>query len=280
MRFLSVVLLFMPFRILACSCGTYFLDLPVKEMGLTITEAKRISDNSPIIFDGLLIEQDTFLNTERGYLQFKYTFKVERYYKGQEADTIIIFSNIGSSACGFDTKLNTKSIIFAQGSSEKGYYTWRSDCCKSIAKAFYPNRYQRYLKFLNVVTDKTDGEYIFYQSYAHFRFYDFYPADTSNCLALHFTIRNGQFEGAWKLMNVQKDILEQGNFKNGKRHGKWQVNTNKSRSGEQIKQVIKFRNGKAIDTKMEVIEYDYKSKITTIKYYKNDKLRKTKTVKL
>lgn len=280
MRFLSVVLLLIPLRVLACSCGTYFLDLPVKEMGLTITEAHSISTPADIIFQGTLIATSQCENGD-GIM----TFKVNRYFKGKDSDTIYIRTGCYSEACGFAAKLHTDCIILTTKGKSNEYHVLRSDCWKSVSQHYHPNKYERYLKFLTVITDKIDGTYTFYHSQAHFRFRDFSETDTTNCEAVHFTIKNGVFDGEWRLSSITGSVLEQGQFEDGQRVGKWKVNDFIKRKyygmiGTNQKRTIWFKKGEIKRTKTITIldEFDFENNIITIKYFKNGKLRKTKTI--
>lgn len=270
----------LPLQMLACSCGRYLLDLPVKEMGLTITEARSISTPADIIFQGTLIATSECENGE-GIM----TFKVNRYFKGQDYDTISLTTGCYSDACGFAAKLNTDCIILTSKGKNDEYSIWRSDCWKSVSQYYHPNKYERYLKFLTVITDKIDGTYTFYHSQAHFYFRDFSETDTTNCEVIHFTIKNGKFDGEWRLTGINNSILEKGQFKNGERVGKWKVNDFIKAKyhivGTNQKRTIRFKKGeiKGVKTITILDEFDFENNTITIEYYKNGKLRKTKTIK-
>ena len=239
-------------EIKACQCYSSLIDLPVQEMGLTQTESEKLSSFSDLIFNGSLIliskvidkRKDAFgYETEETKLEL--TFKVHRNYRGEMKDTLKIRTNYGSDACGFGAQLNTDCIIFAHKSNGI-YYTYRSDCCKSISKEYEPKRYEKYLKFFNVIIDKIDGNYIFYQTASYWN--GGYVNDKDTLKAMQFSIKNGKFEGEWVIIDRLERILEHGKFKNGKRNGVWKILSFKEskypQASDEIKtETIYFKKG-------------------------------------
>jgi hypothetical protein len=251
----SLVLLFSLIsltKLLSCQCGNYLLDLPIQEMGLTLTKTSRLASISDLIFNGTLL--NTTKVTEKDAVGSEYessklvlTFKVIRMYKGEMTDTINIRTNNGSDACGFGAKLNTDCLIFARKSEKGLFYTYRSDCCKSISKEFEPKRYAKYIKFLHAVIDKIDGDYTFYQSNSYWK--GGYPNKDDTLRVIQFSIKNKKFNGDWIIFDRQERVLERGKYKNGQRDSTWVVlSFNESKypnAYEEIKtEIIDYKKGK------------------------------------
>ena len=142
---------------MTCSCTDYLIDLPIKEMDLTQNETEGLSSLPELIFEGTLIDTNVINN------KIDLIFKINKYYKNPKSDTITIRTNNGSDACGFWAPLQSNSLIFSAQGKDNLYYTYRSDCCKSISQESDSTRYKKYIKFLDIITDMKDGNYIFYQ---------------------------------------------------------------------------------------------------------------------
>lgn len=250
-------------KVTACECRGYLIDLPIQEMGLTLTETKGLSNFSDLIFNGTLINgrevterQKDALGNEYESSKIELIFKVLKTYKGETTDTIRIRTNRGGDACGFGAKQNTDCLIFAQKGENGIYYTYRSDCCKSISKEYDIKRYEKYLKFFHVIFDKIDGDYTFYQT--KFCRYGRIADDKDTLKAMQFSIKNGRFEGDWVIMDRNERVLEKGKFKNGKRDSTWTIlsfrDSKYPEAEDEIKtEVINYKKG-LIKEKIAVIE--------------------------
>ena len=238
----------------ACSCGTTLIDLPIKEMGWTQTETAGISSISDVIFSGTLINYQRIVETSQSSLyfeskeyKFELTFVLIKSYKGDKNDTIKIRTNLGSDACGFGAPVNTECLIFASKGKGGYYYTYSSECCKSISKAHEEKRYNKYIKFLESLSNMIDGSYIFYQSPGYYK--GGYPDTTETMEAIRYTIKNGKLEGDWLITDRTNRVLEKGKYKNGQRQGTWVVysymKSDLEEADEQVRvERICFQNGK------------------------------------
>ena len=195
----------------ACSCGEYHLDLPIEAVKATRHLATYTpNDDQHLIFHAkaISIKHVEFKNIQ-GYKEMKdeITFKVFKYYQGKNKDTIVVFTNHGSAACGFTTRINANSIIFASKNKEGFFSTWRSDCCKSAAQFDDEERYNRYLQFLTVMENMENGRYRFKQGKS------FWPPESKQKVgAMYFSIRKRKFHGKWVVMDRRARILEVGQF--------------------------------------------------------------------
>lgn len=254
MKILSTIVLVLCSHMgIGCSCGTLLIDLPIKEMGWTQTETEGISNLSDLIFTGVLIDArkveetyQNFLNHETKETKYELIFKLIKSYKGEKNDTIKIRTNNGSDACGFGAKKHTECLIFA--SKDKGgyYYTYSSECCKSISKAFEEKRYNKYIKFLESLSNMTDGNYIFYQSPSYYK--GGYPDTTETMEVIRYNIKNGKLEGTWQIKDRKGRVLEKGEYKNGQKIGTWEVvsytKSDLENADEQIRiEKIQFKKG-------------------------------------
>lgn len=238
---------------IACSCGNFLIDLPIKEMGWTQTETTGLSSISDIIFTGILLDAREVKETYQSFLfyeaqetKYELIFKLIKSYKGDNNDTIKIRTDNGSDACGFYAKKNTECLIFGAKGQSGYYYTYRSDCCKSISKVEDEKRYNKYIKFLESLTNMIDGEYVFYQSRAYWRGGYQDVADTLE--AIRYNIKNGKLEGTWQIKDRKGRILEKGAYKNGQKSGTWEVisytESDLKEADEQIRiEKIQYRNG-------------------------------------
>ena len=207
-----LVLWAMTVKVLGCDCGFTFLDLPIAEMGWTQTESQRIEETSDLIFNGTLLAASKQLHDEKYGSRFDMTFKVIKYYKGEEVADTINISTTGSD-CAFGAKFNTDCLIIAYKNENGRYDTYGSACSKSISKSDDEKRYNRYIRFLEVMSEKIDGHYVFYQNNSYRS--DERGNKTDTVEALRFSIKNKQLHGAWKLTNRHGQVLETGQYKEG-----------------------------------------------------------------
>ncbi|MFN8278652.1 MAG: hypothetical protein U0V49_00060 [Saprospiraceae bacterium] len=279
---------------IACSCGSSLIDLPIKEMGWTQTETAGISSISDIIFTGILIDAKKVEETYQNFIfydsketKYELIFKLIKSYKGDKNDTIKIRTNNGSDACGFEAKKNTECLIFGSKGQSGYYYTYRSDCCKSISKEEDERRYNKYIKFLESLTNMIDGEYVFFQSRAFWR--GGYPDVADTLEAIRYNIKNGKLEGTWQIKDRKGRILEKGEYENGQKSGTWEVisytESDLKEADEQVRiEKIHFKNGKprksvtTIEDKVFVWEEPFHSQLIrkqkVIKKYKHFAIKK------
>lgn len=254
MKILNTILFLLCYQfVIACSCSNILIDLPLKEMGWTQTETKGISSVSDIVFTGVLLDireiQEVYqseLYYESNEKKYELIFKLIHSYKGDSNDTIKVRTNISSSACGFWAPLNTECLIFGLRGNNGFYYTFRSDCCKSISKAADKKRYNKYIKFLESLTKMIDGEYVFFQSIAYWQLGYRDTVDTME--VLRYKIKNGVLDGLWQVKDRKGRILEKGEYKNGEKYGIWEVVTytesDLDEADEQVRvEQIQFKNG-------------------------------------
>lgn len=280
----------------ACSCGTYLLDLPIKEMGWIQNKTESLTSISDVIFTGTLI--DTYEVTtenicdENTIPKYELLFKLITSYKGDSQDTIKIRTRNSSSACGFLTPKGTDAIIFAQKTKSGHYLTYRSDCCKSISEFEDEQRYHKYVRFLESTTNMIDGKYDFKQrlSYWHGRSYSrgrsTSKADTLDLMS--YEIKNCNFEGNWKITDRMGRILEEGKYKNGQKIGTWKKVSFygmdfsdldiASSYGNRIEtELIDYKNGKPIKSLITLEDkiMDYKAEPSAYKTIRVQKIEKT-----
>ena len=213
---------------IACSCGDYLLDLPIKEMGWTQSKSEGISSISDIIFSGTLLEYHPieeerldFLYKKTVEYRYELVFKLIKSYKGDSHDTIRIRTNRGNDACGFGAKENTDCLIFANKNGNGFYYTYRSDCCKSISKEQDEKRYKKYIDFLESIVNMKDGDFNYKQTRTYWN--GGYPNQSDTLDLISYQIRNGKFEGEWKITDRRGRIIEQGQYRNGQKIGTWKI---------------------------------------------------------
>jgi len=255
MKTIAIYSLIFVFRIqvgLACDCETTLIDLPIKEMGWTQTETDGISSMSDIIFSGILIGSRKVEETCQSFLFFEdkknrieLTFKILKSFKGNIGDTVKIRTNNGIDACGFFAPTGTECLIFAGAGTGGYFYTYRSDCCKSISKNQDGKRYNKYIKFLESITNMIDGEYVIYQSKSYWN--GGYRDTVENLEAIRYSIKDGKFEGLWQIKDRNGRILEKGEYINGQKVGTWEVvsyiESDLDGADDQIKiEKIKYRN--------------------------------------
>jgi len=207
----------------ACSCSRGMIDLPLAEMGLLQTKTSRIQNFGDLIFVGTLLSISATVETEDGGFR-DLTFKIKKIYKGSCTDTIKIrTSRDGDGACGFFAPPATDCLIFTNKGRHDLYYTYRSDCCKSISKIHDEKRYLKYLQFLDAVTQGIDGNYNFFEphSYRHLKIKNL--PDTLE--TMRFGIKDGQLDGLWIVRGNEGNVLEEGKYVEGKKHGKWTIDS-------------------------------------------------------
>lgn len=279
---------------IACSCGTTLLDLPIKEMGWTQTETEGISSLSDIIFTGELLDarkveetSQTSLFYETRQVKYELIFKLIKSYKGDKNDTLKIRTNVGADACGFGARKNTECLIFASKGNGGYYYTYSSECCKSISKAFEEKRYNKYIKFLESLSNMTDGSYIFYQSPSYYK--GGYPDTTETMEVIRYNIKNGKLEGTWQIKDRKGRVLEKGEYRDGQKIGTWEVisyvESDLRNADEQVRiEKIQFKHGQprksvtTIEDKAFVWEEPFHAQIIrkqkVIKKYKHFTMKK------
>lgn len=280
----KLTILFLVFKIsaecLACSCNEFRLDLPIQEFGLTNLEINERSDFSDLIFTGRFIqyhsikEEKLNLNHDKSEeKKFELMFKLIKSYKGPSADTLRIRTNYGSDACGFAAKQNSECLIFAKKGTNGFYYTYSSECCRSISKEREEKRYNRYLDFIESIINMKDGNYNFKQSKSYWD--KGYPSSLDTLDLISYGIVNGQFDGEWKITDRSGLVIEQGHYENGEKEGIWIF---KSSFGDDNylgytneTEYIKFKSGKP---------YKSKTIIETYTYTENFELNKKKTQKV
>ncbi|MEL7421336.1 MAG: hypothetical protein AAFN81_00010 [Bacteroidota bacterium] len=228
----QVVTIILMFSILqagvSCSCSSYLLDLPIREMGWTQSRSAGVGSPSDLIFTGTLLEAKRvqeerldFLYRKGAQDRYEMVFRLIKSYKGKQADTIRVRTNLGTDACGFTAPQNTDCLIFAGRNGNGFYYTYRSDCCKSISKANDEKRYNRYITFLESILNMTDGNYDFKQTRTYWE--GGYSAQNDTLDLLSYQIKNGQFDGRWKITDRLGRVLEEGHYDQGKRVGTWKI---------------------------------------------------------
>lgn len=273
--------------ITACSCGEYLIDLPIKEMGWTQSKSDRISSFSDIIFAGKLIQKAEILEEELLYQNQKsqrqrieMKFELIKSYKGRLSDTILIRTNKGSDACGFSAKLESECLIFANQNGNGFYYTYRSDCCKSISKNREEKRYNKYINFLESITNMNDGKYDFKQTRGYWNYGGRNNEESLDLI--EYEIKDGKFEGLWKITDRKGRVIEKGQYADGLKIGTWEVLSIYESNCDGIcteKEMITYENGEATKSEITILDkkYDYglmKEKIvakqTILKTYENE----------
>ena len=231
-----------------CSCSDYLLDLPLKEMGWTQSKSEGISNLSDMIFTGRLLEIHPIEEERLDYLHKKsvdykleLVFRLIKSYKGNKQDTIKIRTTRGSDACGFGAKVNTDCLIFANQNGNGFYYTYRSDCCKSISKKQDEKRYNKYIEFLESILNMKDGTYNFKQTKTYWNRGEPNQKDTLDLIS--YTIKNRKFEGEWKITDRKGRIIEKGKYEDGRKIGIWKIVS------------IYESDYEGISTETELIEY-------------------------
>lgn len=250
---------------LACSCNDYLLDLPIKEMGWTESNSERISSISDLIFTGVLLEYYLIEEEELSHLKYKskisryeLVFKLIKSYKGEKQDTVRIRTNRYSSSCGFEVRVNTECLIFANYGNQGFYYTYRSDCCKSISKALDEKRFNKYVKFLDSIINMIDGQYDFKQSRTYWHRGGQNQMDTLDLIS--YTIKDGKFEGKWRITDRRGRILEEGQYEKGKKIGLWKVfsvNEVDSVIDSFKTELIEYNAGRPIKSKIVIEDKKY-----------------------
>lgn len=238
----------------ACSCDKYLVDLPIEEMGLAQYKLEEKGLFSDLIFTGILIDyykvtEETLydLKEKRERTMYEIVFKLVKSYKGEKNDTIKIRTNLGGDACGYGSKVGTESLIFANHQSNGFFYTYSTECCKSMSSYGNPKRYTRYIKFLESITNMTDGDYNFKQAESYWDLQSARKLE-DNLDLFSYSIKNGKFDGEWKITNKLGTILEQGTYKNGLKVGTWKyiaVVEHSDYSGITKKtEFVTYKNGK------------------------------------
>jgi hypothetical protein len=256
--FILLIFLFHFNIVFGCSCSSTLIDLPVGEMGWTTNKTDNISSFSDLIFTGIFVGYSKVNDPNASNLfneSYEMCFKLLKKYKGWAWDTIKIRTNLGQDACGFTSKLNSECLIFAKMNDKGFFYTFNSMCCKSISKSYDEKRFNKYINFLESITNMIDGDYVFYQSKAHMN--GGIQDTVENLEAIRYSIKNGKFEGVWQLKDRFGRILEKGEYKNGKKVGKWTLLEGSfyfNKSFHDKTETIKYRNGFPIKSKILVLD--------------------------
>ncbi len=229
---------------LACSCSDYLIDLPIKEMGWMAKQSDDEFGFQGLIFTGILvdtshlkIERQNHLKTKTKETKIELTFKLIKSYKGNSNDTIKILTNYGSDACGFWSPLYTESIIFAFPYGNGYYLTMRSDCCKSISKAYEEKRYEKYITFLDSISEGIDGEYVFKQTDKYWKEGFINQEDTLDLI--RYEVKNGKLDGLWELKDRRGRVHEKGFYKEGKKVGEWVLCTYEGEFGDYRRTIVR-----------------------------------------
>lgn len=221
--FLTLVLIGSLKLSFACSCSRGLIDLPLAELGLLQTKTSGIQNFGDLIFVGKLLSISATIETADGGFR-DLTFKVKKIYKGAYTDTIEIrTARDGDGLCGFFAPPATNCLIFTSIQRDGLYHTYRSDCCKSISKIWDEKRYLKYLKFLDAITQGIDGNYTFFEPHAYRHLKIKNLPDTIE--TIRFEIKNGQLDGLWKVTDNQGKVLEEGQYLQGEKHGKWTIDS-------------------------------------------------------
>lgn len=270
----------------ACSCSGREIDLPIAEFGMLSTESEKLKSFDDLIFHGTLIkeqkvelEEIRYHHTKSKTIKTELHFKIVEAYKGNylnQGDTIIVYTQSSSDACGFYSKLNTNSIIFATSIGLGKYFTYRGDCCKSVSEADDKKRYDEYLRFIESITNKIDGIYNFKQPKTYWKLGGI--NDVYSEPQLTFQIKNGELHNEWKLTTKSGDIIEIGNYEAGKKIGVWKlvnINTNLYEHTTIIRTSITYKANKPILKLTEEVRrtYNYDS----IPKYKDEVVRTERT---
>lgn len=266
----------------ACSCSDYLLDLPIQEMGWTQSKSARVGNPSDLIFTGTFLEAKRvqeerldFLHRKGTQDKYELVFKLIKSYKGKQADTIRIRTNLGSDACGFSAPLQTDCLIFADHQGNGFYYTYRSDCCKSISKAHDEKRYNKYITFLESISNMTDGNYDFKQTRTYWE--GGYPAQNDTFALLSYQIKNGQFDGLWKITDRQGRVLEEGYYDQGEHIGTWKIVSFLQGDGEaSVTKVehLQYRDGRAWKSEVVIEEKAFNYHTGRAELVRRERIRK------
>jgi len=255
-------------------------------MGWTKSKSDRIESLSDIIFVGKLIgkreieeEELLYQNQKSKRHRTELIFKLIKTYKGNNSDTIVIRTNRGSDACGFGAELNTECLIFANQNGNGFYYTYRSDCCKSISKKKEEKRYNKYINFLESITNMIDGVYEFKQTRSYWNYGGINKLDSLDLI--NYSIKNGVFDGEWKITDRKGRVIEKGQYSDGRKIGTWEILSIYEDGCEGTcteKELIKYQNGNAVKSEITIEDkiYNYEtfgenilSKEIIIKTYEN-----------
>lgn len=122
------LLMLLSSKSVACSCGDP--NIPV------------MHENASIVFVGDLAKKRSFYS----FTKNKYVFSNLTIYKGEELESVTLWSNKASSACGIDFKKGLRYVVFAYKDGNKLI----ADRCSSWHEA---DEYKK---------DYTDAFYRFY----------------------------------------------------------------------------------------------------------------------
>jgi len=233
MRYLAFLFVLFFIKSYSCDCD-YSIDLPVFEMGLSLDNLSGRTDY--IVFHGIVLDMKRAEERRYQYgpkvekeYKVEITFEITKAFQGVFfSDTVLIRTNHGSDACAFGVEIGDECLIFGRRDSHGFYRTLRGDCTHSVAKNHDPKRYERYMRFVEVVTYKPDGDYVFMQTASYYNRSGMSLDEGDTIKALEFSINDGEFNGPWTLYYRTGTIAETGKYKNGMRVGIWTFNTNLS----------------------------------------------------
>lgn len=260
----------------ACTCGSWALDLPISEFGLTNNRSSHIEFLSNLVFHGIPLSHEIVEDEIHNNVEAK--FKIIKIYKGDFSfDTISVRTPRGSDACGFGCKKEDECLIFCHKTEKGIYYTYSSECCRSISKHYESKRFKNYIDFLETITSMIDGKYDFKQPKAYYK--RGYPDSVLSENLIKFEIKNNKFHGYWELMDRGGRLLEKGVFKNGKKVGKWVENyfgqgKDNFFGSTDSYHTLMYRNGVKTKDKLLVQHLDFGEDKQIFEYYRNGKLIK------
>lgn len=169
----------------ACSCLGYSLSIN----HINATE---------LIFKGEAISVET-VAVKGEMLKDKYTFIVDTLIKGDiNGDTISIFTNHSSAACGASFAIGIEYYVFSNRKNDR----FNTDVCSY-------NGVVGRQSFLDNLISK-------YQDENSTKWYN-----SQGALVAEGSIVNGLPDGYWIIRNDKEELMEKGTYKSGLKHGKW-----------------------------------------------------------
>lgn len=199
-----------------CSCSEPTVDLPIKEMNLSLDSTKLREIDNSIIFEGILV-LELFDSLSR-YNQRGQVYEVTDVYNQECVDSITVWTALNSGSCGFESTLGEYSIIVASEKEDGTYYNARADCWRGVSENIEPSRFQDYRNFLISIKYKIDGFYSFSQRR---RYWDRNNSESVKVPQVIYSIINGQLNGDWWLYDKRGFLIEKGRYVNNRMTGVW-----------------------------------------------------------
>lgn len=200
-----------------CSCSGPSVDLPIKEMGISLDNNMIRGNEESIVFEGILIDRIEDLKNPRNP-DIGHLFEVTDVYNQACIDSVIVWTPPHSAACGFSAQKNEYSIVVANLKEDGRYYNYRSDCMRGVSKHLEPERFNTYRKFLTSIKYGINGDYVFDQ-----RPY-YWPLNHQKKVPqLIYSIIGHKLNDRWWLYNKSGFLLEAGIYSNGKKSGIWKI---------------------------------------------------------